>query len=207
MNALLADLHYALRQLRKAPMFSGVAIATLAIGIGATTAIFSTVNATLLRPLPFAQPDRLLDIRTRLVDGRVTTGMLSSVEIAALRALPSVAESVGAYSNQTFNATYVQDGGALVDVLITAVDRGFFNVFGMPPAIGRGFTGPEYSATDRDAPYALVVSDRAWTHFFGRDPGVVGRTIRIAEFGNNTMTIVGVAPPALDFPLGTDFWL
>ena len=206
MNALLADLHYALRQLRKAPMFSAVAIATLAIGIGATTAIFSTVNATLLRPLPFAQPDALVDVHTRLVDGRATTGLLSSVEIEALRALPSVAAAVGALTDQSFDATYLRDDGTPVEVLITGVSRGFFEVLGMSPALGRVFTGEEYTPSGRNAPFALVISDRAWTHFFGREPAVLGRTIRIAEFDNNTVTIVGVAPPALDLPLGTDFW-
>jgi putative ABC transport system permease protein len=205
-DALLVDLHYALRQLRKTPMFSGVAIATLAIGIGATTAIFSTINATLLRPLPFAEPDRLIDVRTRLVDGRVTSGLLSGVEIEALRAQPSVVAAVGAYSNQAFDATYLQDDGTPVEVIMTGVDRGFFNVLGLPPVLGHAFIGEEYPVTARDAPYALVISDRAWTHFFGRDPAVIGRTIRIAEFANITTTIVGVAPPALDLPLGTDFW-
>ena len=78
-DAFLTDLRYAYRQLRKAPLFSCVAIATLAIGIGASTAIFSTVNATLLRPLPFPHADQLVDVHTRLIDGRVTTGLLSSV--------------------------------------------------------------------------------------------------------------------------------
>ncbi|MGH9144179.1 MAG: ABC transporter permease [Vicinamibacterales bacterium] len=206
MDALFADLHYALRQLRKTPLFSGVAIATLAIGIGATTAIFSTVNATLLRPLPFAHPDALVDVRTRLVDGRVTTGLLSSVEIEALRALPSVATTVGAFSNQTFDATYLRDDGTPVEVLMTGVSHGFFAVLAMPPVHGRTFTAEEYAPNGRGGPYALIISDRAWTNFFGRDPEVLGRTIRIAEFGNNTATIVGVAPPVLDLPLGTDFW-
>jgi putative ABC transport system permease protein len=205
-TTLIADLHYALRQLRKTPMFSSTAITTLAIGIGATTAIFSTVNATLLRPLPFAQPGALVDVHTRLLDGRVTTGLLSVVEIDAIRALPSVAAAVGAFSSQTFDATYQRDDGTPIEVLMTGVSRGFFDVLGLPPVRGRAFSAEEHTPAGRDAPLALVVSDRAWTNLFGRDPTVLGRAIRIAEL-RSTVTIVGVAPPALDLPHGTDFWL
>src|SRR6188474_3622923 len=105
----LHDVRNALRQLWTTPLFSGVAIMTLAIGIGATTAIFSTINATLLRPLPFPHPDQLVDVHTRLLDGRVTTGLLSVVEIEALRASKSVVGAIGGYSNQPFDATYLRD--------------------------------------------------------------------------------------------------
>jgi hypothetical protein len=76
------DVRYAVRSLRGAPTFTAVALITLALGIAATTAIFSTVNATLLRPLPYLRSNELLDVRTRLVDGRVTTGLVSAAEIA-----------------------------------------------------------------------------------------------------------------------------
>src|SRR5919197_389427 len=109
-------------------MFSCVAIATLAIGVGATTAIFSTVNATLLRPLPFPHPGTLVDVHTRLVDGRVTTGLLSVVEIEALKASESVVDSVGALSSQPFEATFTRDDGTPVDVLLNGVTDGFFDV-------------------------------------------------------------------------------
>jgi putative ABC transport system permease protein len=126
MDVLVNDLRYALRQLRKAPLFSCVAIATLAIGIGATTAIFSTVNATLPRPLPFPRPEELVDVHTRLLDGRVTTGLLSAVEIEAVRGSTSVVNSVGAFSSQPFDATYLGGDGSPLEVLITGVGEGFF---------------------------------------------------------------------------------
>src|SRR5262245_15334487 len=206
MDALWNDLRYALRQLRKTPVFSGVAIATLAIGIGATTAIFSTINATLLRPLPFPQPDRLVDVHTRLIDGRVTTGLLSAVEIEALRALPSVVASVGGFSNQTFEATYLRDDGTPLELLATGVTEGFFDTLGMLPVRGRTFTHDEHKAIDGDAPMFGVLSDRAWSTLFGRDPSVVGKPIRIAEI-RGAVTITGIAPAALDLPLGTDLWV
>ena len=206
MDALLNDLRYALRQLRKTPLFSAVAIATLAIGIGATTAIFSTVNATLLRPLPFPQSDRLVDVHTRLVDGRVTTGLLSAVEFESLRSLTTVVAGVGVYSSQPFEATYLRDDGTLVEVLINGVTKGFFDTLGLPPARGRTFTDQDHVIAGRDAQTFAIVSDRAWSNLFGRDPGILGRTIRIAEIRSG-VTIIGIAPPTLDLPLGTDFWI
>src|SRR3954447_4758924 len=140
METLLYDLRYALRQLRKAPLFSCVAVATLAIGVGATTAIFSTVTATLLRPLPFPQPEELVDVHTRLVDGRVTTGMLSAVEIEALKNSNTVVAGVAGFSNFRFNGALVRDDATPLDVLLTGVTEGFFDVLGLPMSRGRAFT-------------------------------------------------------------------
>ncbi|HYT74852.1 MAG TPA: hypothetical protein VEL79_08910, partial [Vicinamibacterales bacterium] len=84
MDTLLQDLRFALRSFRRAPAFPLAAIATLALGIGATTAIFSTLNAVLLKPLAYPQPENLYSVRTTLTDGRVTTGMLSNAEVSRL---------------------------------------------------------------------------------------------------------------------------
>ena len=84
MDAFLQDLKYAIRKLWGAPAFTLAAVATLTIGIGATIAIFSTVNATLLRPLPFDHPEELVALRTRYPDGRVTTGLVAAAELARI---------------------------------------------------------------------------------------------------------------------------
>src|SRR5262252_8707078 len=84
MDRFVQDLRYAIRKLSSAPAFTLAAVATLAIGIGATTAIFSTVNATLLRPLPYSHPEDLIALRTRYADGRVTTGLVAAAEVARL---------------------------------------------------------------------------------------------------------------------------
>ena len=84
MVSLLRELQFAMRALLRAPGFALAAVATLALGIGATTAIFTTVNAALLRPLPYPNPDDLYGLRTTLIDGRVTTGLLSAVEVRRL---------------------------------------------------------------------------------------------------------------------------
>jgi putative ABC transport system permease protein len=205
MDVLLNDLRYAVRQLRKTPLFSCAAIATLAIGIGATTAIFSTVNATLLRPLPFSRPNDLIDVHTRLLDGRVTTGLLSAVEIGALNNLHSVVDGVAGLANQPFDATLVREDGTPINVVATGVTEGFFGLLGLPMARGRAFTHEEHVPGGRDAPLAVVASHRAWTTLFGSDPHIVGKPIRLAE-APVTITIVGVASPALDVPHATDFW-
>src|ERR1043165_6945457 len=94
MDTLLQDLRYAVRKLVSAPAFTLAAVATLAIGIGATIAIFSTVNATLLRPLPYPHPEDLIALRTRYADGRVTTGLVAAAEVARLSAAGGAIERV-----------------------------------------------------------------------------------------------------------------
>src|SRR5580692_5156501 len=84
LKALAQDLRYATRSLLASPLFTVVSVLTLAIGIGATTAIFSAVNATLLRPLPYPRSDELINVRTRVADGRVTSGLLSPIEVGSL---------------------------------------------------------------------------------------------------------------------------
>src|SRR6476660_1629564 len=140
MELLLQDLRYALRQLTRTPMFSLAAAATLAIGIGATTAIFSTVNATLLRPLPFPHADELMAIRTRYVDGKFTSGLVSPGEISRLNdGRVSIVRAVGV-SNQPFDATMLRDGAPPVHIVATGVTEGFFDVVGVPIALGRAFS-------------------------------------------------------------------
>jgi hypothetical protein len=124
MDRLAQDLRYAIRKLSAAPTFTLAAVATLAIGIGATTAIFSTVNATLLRPLPFTHPDELIALRTRYPDGRVTTGLVAAAEIARILQSPgSVAQAVG-YGSSGFDVTLLRDDAApahaIVDVAAKA---------------------------------------------------------------------------------------
>jgi putative ABC transport system permease protein len=205
MDALLLDLRYALRQLRHTPLFTAAAVATLAIGIGATTAIFSTVNATLLRPLPYPRAGDLVDVHTRFVDGRLTTGLLSPVEIGALNALSGIVVHAAGMSGQPFDATLVRADGSPVNVVVTGVTEGFFETLGVSMVRGRVFTHEEHVPGGRDAPLALVASYRAWTSLFGSDPAILGKTVRLVE-APVAITLVGVASPSLDLPHGSDFW-
>src|SRR5262245_62529232 len=102
MAGLIQDLRYAVRKLAAAPAFTLAAVATLAIGTGATTAIFSTVNATLLRPLPFPHPEDLIALRTRYADGRVTTGLVAGAEIARINENPGSVLTAAGFTASPF---------------------------------------------------------------------------------------------------------
>src|SRR5688572_29227900 len=134
MDTLLQDLRFALRSFRRAPAFPLAAVATMALGIGATTAIFSTLNAVLLKPLPYPQPEDLYNIRTTLTDGRVTTGMLSNGEISRLnRPDLSIARAAGL---QPADLTLLRDDGMPQRIKIYGVSEGFFELFGLPMTLG-----------------------------------------------------------------------
>src|SRR5688500_13745033 len=163
------DLRYALRGLIGSPTFTTVALITLALGIAATTAIFSTVNATLLRPLPYPGSHELVDIRTRLVDGRVTTGLVSPAELELLKRMPAHVERVSGYFNP-FEASLMRDDGTPVSVMLAGTAEGFFDVLGFPMTAGRGFTREELTPAGRDAPFLLVISHPAWVRVYGSDP-------------------------------------
>jgi putative ABC transport system permease protein len=204
-NSVAQDIRYAGRSLRSSPAFTTVAVLTLAIGIASTTAIFSAVNATLLRPLPFPHAEQLVSIRTRFMDGRVTTGLVAPIEIGALNSSQLPITGAAGILGNPFEATLLRDDGTSVELLLSGVTDGLFQVLGIPMTIGRGFTHEDFLRSGPNAPMALVLSDRLWTEMFGRDPSVVGKTVRIAELSVST-TIVGVAGPGMDLPRGTDFW-
>jgi predicted permease len=198
MATFLQDLRFTLRHLRKSPGFAFSAILTLALGIGATTAIFSTVNAALLKPLPFPKPGDLYGLRTTLTDGRVTTGLLSPIELGRLNAPGiSIERAAGTLQN---DLTLLRDDGEPMKTQVFAVSEGFFELFGLPMTLG-GLTPDSYVANG--PPKAVIISRRAWRDIFSSDPSIVGKPIRFAEI---TMNIAGVAPEGFDVPHNADFW-
>jgi len=200
MSTLLQDLRFAFRSLRKAPAFSLAAIATLALGIGATTAIFSTVNAVLLRPLPYPNPENLYGVRTALTDGRVTTGMVAASELLRLNNPDlSIARANGI--QQVDGTLLVGDENTPKNVPVYLVGEGFFELFELPMTLG-GFK-PEHFAA-QGPPGVAVISYRVWQDMYNGDPAVVGKPLRFAGF---TTTVAGVAPKAFDTPHNADFWL
>jgi putative ABC transport system permease protein len=198
MGTFLQDVRFALRNLRKTPAFPLAAIATLALGIGATTAIFSTVNAVLLRPLPYPNPNDLYGVRTTLTDGRVTTGMLADNEVLRLND-PSLSIERAA-GVQPFDLTLLRDDGPPRKASSYGVSEGFFELFGLPMTLG-GFTHEHFLG---NGPPVVVISNLMWKELFGSDPAVLGKPLRFAEF---SPTIVGVAPKNFDTPHNADFWL
>ena len=216
METLFQDVKFALRSYRRAPAFPIAAILTLALGIGATTAIFSTLNAVLLKPLPYPQPEDLYNIRTTLTDGRVTTGMLSNGEISRLNGATTTI--VRAAGMQETDLTLLHEDGTPQHVKIYGVTEGFFDVFGLPMTLG-GFkhehhvrpvppqqAGPGVAQGQQGpppAPPVVVISYRVWQDLYRGDPNIVGKPIRFAEVPTS---IVGVAPRDFDTPHGGDFW-
>ena len=186
MEALLQDLRLAVRQLVKSPAFSAVAVLTLAVGIGANTAIFSAVNAVLLRPLPYPRSDRLMEVTSQAAEG-VRFGV-SYPDLLDLRGLTRDFSGVAAYSTQRYNLTGAGDPREVQAAFVTA---NLFEVLGVTPRIGRGF-----SATQEHDPVALL-SYGIWATSFGRDPSILGRGIAL---DGKSYTVVGVMPPGFHFP-------
>jgi predicted permease len=215
METLLQDLRFALRSFRRSPAFPLAAVTTLALGIGATTAIFSTLNAVLLKPLPYPQPENLYNIRTALTDGRVTTGMLSNGEISRLIGTTTTIVYASGLQEQTL--TLLHQDGTPQHVKVYGVTDGFFDVFGLPMTLGgfrhenfippppRPQTPPGAQAPQGPppAPPVVVISYRVWQDLYRSDPAIVGKPIRFAEAAT---TIAGVAPRGFDTPHGGDFW-
>jgi MacB-like periplasmic core domain len=208
-DGLFQDLKYAARKLSGAPAFALAAIATLAIGIGATTAIFSTVNATLLRPLAYPHSEDRIALHTRYVDGRLTTGLVAAVEIARLNRARGSIERAAASSSVPLDATLLRDGAPTVRATVHFVGEGFFDVFGVSTAL-RDFTHERQTRIPNAArgqpqgpPPVVVLSRHAWRDMFGGDPRIIGKTIRFAEI---TATAIGVTSQDLDAPHNADFW-
>jgi predicted permease len=179
-----ADLRYALRVLRRSPMFAAVAIVSLALGIGANAAIFSVINGVMLRPLPVAEPERLVVI-SRLNE----TGRPMPVPFPMFERLRDHLQSTTSVAAVGFNReTVIIDGED--DIAITDLVSGsYFNLLGVRPAAGR-LIAPADDVVAAEAPVA-VISDRFWARRFGRDPAVIGKAITIR---GRPFTIVGVTP-------------
>ena len=210
METLLQDVRVTLRAFRRAPGFPLTAIATLALGIGATTAIFTTLSAVLLKPLPYPNPQDLYSLRTALTDGRVTTGLLSGGEIFRLNDPKLSIERAAGYV--TGDLTLLAADGTPSHVQVYAVTEGFFELFGLPMSIG-GFKHDDFAVLpppppnappQQGPPPAIVISTRLWKQLYNSDPAVVGKPIHFAEFNS---TVSGVAPRELDTPHGADVFL
>ncbi len=204
--ALWHDLRHSARSLRRAPGFAAVAILTLAIGVGATTALFSTVNATLLRPLPYAHPEQLINVRSKLSTGQLTTGLLSPLNLGLFKNSQLPIESAAGLSASPQELTLVGGDGAPANLLVTGVSEGFFDTLGLPLVLGSGFAHEDHAMVGPNAQAVGVLSHRAWTTMFGSDSSVVGRILRIVEIPTG-IRIAGVASSQVDLPHGTDVWL
>ena len=192
------DARYAVRTLVRQPGFALVVILTLALGIGANTAIFSAVNAVLLRPLPTPWLDRLVVVRHDLASLNLREALLSVPEVLDLAERKEIFETGGGYRGIDFTLTGM---GEPLRVTGTITIGDFFGTLGMRPLHGR-LLGPQDAQPD--APRVAVLSHGMWQDIFGSDPTVIGRTLAL----NGTQhEVVGIAPPDARFPLGTQLWV
>jgi putative ABC transport system permease protein len=199
----LQDFGYGLRQLRRSPGFSAVAVLTLALGIGANTAIFTVVNGVLLHPLPYPDPGRLAAIFTANPAEPSDRGPFSPQDLDDFRRQQSAFASVGAYwyspasSGKTLTGT-----GEPLHLETAFADSLFFTTLGAAPARGRAFNVSE-DVHGNDA--VAVLSDQLWRKQFGGDPQIVGKTVSL---DGAPFLVTGVMPPSFDFPSRqVDLWL
>jgi len=191
------DLRFAFRQLFKNRAFSAVAILTLALGIGANTAIFSVVNAVLLQPLPYPNADRIMVLNES--SGRGQDYSVALPDYFDWRNDNTVFEHLAATHKESRNLSGIP-GREPERVSCASVTRNFFNTIGLRPELGRTFGEDEDKV---GAPPVVVISDRLWQRAFNRDPAAIGRSINLHD---QNFTIIGVMPPQMTSPQDTDAW-
>ncbi|HEV2687582.1 MAG TPA: ABC transporter permease, partial [Bryobacteraceae bacterium] len=189
---LSQDVRYGARLLRRSPGFSIVAILTLALGIGANTAIFSVVNALLLRPLPFQDPARLVRLwPTGPKVGLLPYAITSYPDFLDWKTQSHSFEQVEGYVPRTFNLT---GGDQPQRVSGLRTSAGFLQLLGVAPILGRTFLAEELQ---HGQDHLVLLSEGLWKSRFARDPGILGKTVQLND---ETYTVIGIFPAAFQFP-------
>ena len=195
MQTFLQDLKYALRMLKKNPAFTAVAILTLAVGIGANSAIFSVVNSVLLRPLPYRQPGQLVRVYSEFPTMQLQKFWLSAPELLDIQREAKSWEAIGAWAPGGQN---VGTESEPLRVTSAAITRSLIDVLGVQPELGRNFTEEE----DRNGgPRVAIISHGLWQKGFGGASDIIGKQIQVNAA---TTTVVGVMPANFAFPPGSN---
>jgi putative ABC transport system permease protein len=195
MQTFLQDLKYALRMLKKNPAFTTVAILTLAVGIGANSAIFSVLNSVLLRPLPYRQPDQLVRVYSEFPTMQLQKFWLSPPELLDIQREAKSWEAIGAWAPGGRNVGTESEPLRVTSALIT---RSMIDVLGVQPERGRNFTEEE----DRvNGPKVAIISHGLWQKGFGGASDIIGKQIQVNA---TTTTVVGVMPAGFAFPPGSN---
>src|SRR3954462_12284861 len=196
---MISDLRYAFRQLIKAPSFSATAIIALALGIGASTAMFAVIYAFLLRPLPYANPDQLVMLQSR----GITTGNDLGVNYLDFVDWQKQNRSFSdlAFFNLHWDGNVESPGGLTETLKTTFTTANLFSLLGVQPMFGRDLTPAD---DEPKAAKVMLISERLWKKSFGGDPNIVGRDIRL---DGTPRTVVGVMPANFRFPSQTDIWV
>ena len=194
---MFKDLNYAVRTLLKRPGFLFVAIATLALGIGATTAMFTVVNSVLLRPLQFREPERIVLLQSIYSKVGTPGDCMSVPDIVDWQQQGTSFEQIAAF---TSGGTFLGIGDEIERVRSTAVSADFFPLFGTAPISGRAI---QASDAPDDAPWVVVISYGLWQRRFGGAADVVNRQI---TFNGHNATVVGIMPAGFNYPHDTEMW-
>lgn len=192
---LTQDIRYAFRSLTRAPGFTLVAIVTLALGIGGTTAIFSIVDGVVLRPLPYSDPGRIVRVTRTLGDG--ADAAFSGPDYRDLKKGATYFSAMAGYRSDIIDLTGRSEPIRLTGLETTA---GFFDIVDAPPLIGRTY----HEATDVPGAPLAVIGEAVWRQHFGSDPGIVGQVVR---FNSRPTEIIGVVPERVRHPNKTDVWV
>ncbi len=194
----MSDFRYAFRSLLKTPGFTGVAIIALALGIGATTAMFGVIYGFLLRPLPYAQPDQLVMLQSR----GTRSGSDLGVNYLDFRDWQEQARSFSdlAFFNLRWNGNLETRDGVTETLKTTFTTANLFHLLGVAPFLGRDLTQAD---DEENAAKVMLISHRLWSAL-GSDPEVVGRELRL---DGSLRTVVGVMPPGFRFPVQSDVWV
>ena len=198
LEMLLQDTRYGLRQLRRNAGFTIVAVITLALGIGANTAIFTLVYSTLLRSLPFPQADRIVVIHDIRVQGRSTGGLVTPPRFFDIGVRSRSFHSLAFFYFD--ESTLVVGRKVPIAVKAAGANAGFWDVFGTTPMLGRTFSAADDMPR---APQTVVLSYPAWQRIFGGDRSVIGQQVRL---GQRAATVIGVMPRDFSAPGGVDLW-
>jgi putative ABC transport system permease protein len=195
MQTFLQDLKYALRMLKKNPAFTAVAILTLAVGIGANSAIFSVVNSVLLRPLPYQQPGQLVRVYSEFPTMKLQKFWVSPPELLDIQRDAKSWQAIGGWAPGGQN---VGTESEPLRVTSAAITRGLIDVLGVQPERGRNFTEEE----DRvGGPRVAIISHGLWQKGFGGAGDIIGKQIQINAAST---TVVGVMPAGFAFPPGSN---
>jgi len=195
METFLQDLRYALRMLRKNLGFTVVAVITLALGIGANTAIFSVVNSVLLRPLPFREPRQLVRVYSEFPTMKLNKFWLSPPELLDIQKEAKSWEAIGGWAPSGQNVGTDAEPLRVTSAVIT---RGLIDTLGVQPELGRNFSAEE----DRNGgPRVALISHGLWQRAFGGESGIIGKQIQV---NSQATTVIGVMPPSFAFPPGSN---
>lgn len=190
METLLQDLRYGLRMLWKSPGFTTVAVLTLALGIGANTAVFSVVDAVMLRPLPYFQADRLVEAESVNTHNPHGTA-ISYPDFFDWRSQNHTLEHLVSYHDTSLTLTGLEKP---IHLSGDVVSWDFLPALGVRPELGRGFTADEERAGTR----VVLISHALWASQFATDKDIIGRAVRLS---GDLYTIIGVMPPSFRFPV------